>query len=112
MPKAKRYPRAALARMTDSERKELHRRARAANLSLSRYLVEAGLAPASLPSARDREQRDRALFHLRKSTTNLDQIARSLSRAGGVPRTLLEEALRAHSRAADVILEAYQRRSQ
>lgn len=110
MPRPKRYPRSALARMTADELSQLHQRRRAAKLSLSRYLVEAGLSPASLPSPQAREQRERALFYLRKSSANLEHLVRALHRSGDVSLTGLEEALQAHCRATKAVAKAFEER--
>lgn len=109
MPRKKRYPKHALARMTPDEHAELRRRARSLQLSLSRFLVESGLAPSSLPPAEAREERDRALFHQRRAGDLLARLTHALERGTAVPPTALDEALRAHAAASSKLAAAYER---
>jgi|GEM_PF-2449091 len=107
MPKKKKYPKHALARMTAGEHAELRRRASGAGLSLSRYLVESGLAPSRLPPAEGREERDRALFHQRRAGDQLARLTHALERGATVRAPELGEALRAHAEASRALAGAY-----
>src|SRR4051812_31527919 len=109
MPTKKRYPKHALARMTTDEHAELRRRARGAEISLSRFLVESGLAPSRLPPAEAREERDRALFHQRRAGDLLARPTHALERGSPVPAAALDEALRAHAAASSKLAAAYDR---
>jgi len=86
-------------RASAEERRQLRERARLAGLSLSRYVVEAGLALERVPSPEERRQRERALFHVRKVGVNLNQIARRLNGASVVPPERVEAALTATTEA-------------
>jgi hypothetical protein len=87
--------------VSPTEKRALRERAQAAGLSLSRYLVEAALAPDRVPSPADRRRLERALFHLRKVGVNLNQVARKLNGGEAVPPPQLERALEATARAAE-----------
>ncbi len=86
-------------RVTEAERRQLRQRAAMAGLSLSRYLVEAGLRNCPPPSAEERAQRQRAIFHAKKIGTNLNQIAHTMNADGVVPPAELREALLATAQA-------------
>ena len=86
-------------RTTVEERQRLLREAARAGLSLSRYLVESGLRGCPPPSAEERAQRQRAIFHAKKIGTNLNQIAHQLNADGVVPPAELREALMATAQA-------------
>ena len=98
MPGRLRYRCKFTIRLTPAEKRQLGARAADAGLSLSRYLVEAGLADRA-PSPEDRAHRERALFHVRKVGVNLNQIARRLNAREDVPPTALDEALGAVAQA-------------
>ncbi len=66
---------------------------------MSRYLVESALRDVPLPSAADRAQRQRAIFHARKIGVNLNQIAHRLNAEEPVPAEELAQALRAATEA-------------
>jgi hypothetical protein len=104
MPRRFQYAGKFTIRLTLAERRQLGARAAAAGLSLSRYLVEAGLADR-VSTPRDRAQRDRALFHLRKVGVNLNQIARRLNGQQAVPPATVEAALRAARQALEQVGE-------
>lgn len=89
------YPIRLTVRVTKAERRRLGDRARAAGLSASRYLVEAGLAATEPPDPAERAALEAALFHLRKVGVNLNQIARRLNAGGRVPPDALDRALAA-----------------
>ncbi len=86
-------------RASEEERRQLRERARTAGLSLSRYVVEAGLAEERVPSPEERRQRELALFHARKVGVNLNQIARRLNGEIVVPPERIEAALMATAQA-------------
>jgi hypothetical protein len=111
MPKKKKYPKHALARMTTDEHAELRRRARRSQLSLSRFLVESSLAPPSLPPAQARDERDRALFHQRRAGDQLARLTHAMERGAPVTPSALDEALRAHAAASSALAAAYGRGS-
>jgi len=92
--------------VTGAELAQLRARARAAGLSLSRYLVEAALAPNRVPSVEDRARLERALFHLCKAGVNLNQVARRLNGGEDVPPPQLARALEATARAAEQLRES------
>ena len=69
-----RYPRRLLIRMTDEERRVLGKRAHAAYLSLSRYLVQSAMQGKAPPTEAEREQLERLLFLLRRAATILTQV--------------------------------------
>jgi hypothetical protein len=94
-------------RVTETERRRLHDRARVAGLSTSRYLVEAGLAATDPPDPGERALLEAALFHLRKVGVNLNQIARRLNAGDRVPPDTLDRALDAATEA----LRRFARRS-
>lgn len=73
---------------TEAEAQAIRRRARASGLSVSRYLVECALSDGRAPDPAAREQRERALFHLRKVGANLNQLAHGYNAAkhGGAAR--------------------------
>jgi sugar phosphate isomerase/epimerase len=86
-------------RVSDVERRRLAQEAGRAGLSVSRYLAESGLLGCPPPSAEDRAQRQRAIFHAKKIGTNLNQIAHQLNADGVVPPPELREALAATTQA-------------
>jgi len=98
MPRPLRYGCACTIRATKEERERLLQRARAAGLSLSRYLVEPGLT-TEVPGPEERALRERALFHARKIGVNLNQIAYKLNGEAVVPPIELHEALAATTQA-------------
>jgi sugar phosphate isomerase/epimerase len=86
-------------RASEEERRRLLREAKQAGLSVSRYLVASGLRGCPPPSAEERAQRQRAIFHAKKIGTNLNQIAHQLNADGVVPPAELREALMATAQA-------------
>ncbi len=90
-PRPKVYTKQALVRTTEKEIAELHDRARKAGLSLSRYLVRAGLSEGQVLSAEEKEEIRQLRFELRKIGTNLNQIAfafnASVRGSGDAPTT-------------------------
>jgi len=103
MPRPLRYRCEFTIRATPEERARLEARAKAAGLSLSRYLVEAGLT-TTLPGAAERALRERTLFHVRKVGVNLNQIARRLNSQAPVAEEELVRALSALRAALGALL--------
>lgn len=99
MPRRRLCERQLTVRLGEQELVVLRRRAAGAGLSVSRYLVESGLRGCPPPSAEDRAQRQRAIFHAKKIGTNLNQIAHQLNADGVVPPAELQEALLATAQA-------------
>jgi hypothetical protein len=95
MPRGREYTRRFSVRASEQELAQLRVRARRAGLSLSRYLVESGLALADAPTPEERRQRERALFHVRRVGLNLNQIARRLNSPLPVAEEELAETLAA-----------------
>jgi hypothetical protein len=106
MPRRLAYHHHFSVRVTGDELETLRARARTSGLSLSRYLVEAALAPGRVPRADDRARLERALFHLRKVGVNLNQVARKLNGGEEVPPPQLAQALEATARAAEQLRES------
>lgn len=102
----KKYAKQAMARMTEAELAELHKRAKKAGLSLSRYLVESGLAPEKILAPAERERQERSIYHVRKAGTNLNQIAKALNRGGQVSTSKLERVLEEQAAALRSLIEA------
>jgi Mobilization protein NikA len=78
----KKYPSVFTLRATKSEHERLVRRAKEAQLSLSRFLIESGLSKEA-PSWEDRQQRERVIIQLIRAGNNLNQIARQLNAQRG-----------------------------
>jgi len=78
MIRQKQWPKKIMARATLDEHKRLMTRARAAELSLSRFLIECGLT-MDVATSEDRSQRERALREIRRVGNNLNQIAHQLN---------------------------------
>jgi hypothetical protein len=103
----KKYAKKALARMTEVELDLLHERSKRAGLSLSRYLVEAGLAPDKVLAPAERERQEKAIYHVRKVGTNLNQIAKVLNKNGHVSTSKLEQALEEQAVALRALIEVW-----
>jgi two-component sensor histidine kinase len=78
MSRRKQYPKKILARATLDEHGRLMTRAKQAELSLSRFLIECGLT-IEVASPEDRSQRERALREIRRIGNNLNQVAHQLN---------------------------------
>jgi len=78
MARRKQYPKTALIRLTDDEHSRLMNQARSLRLSLSRFLVHAGLT-GKVPTYEDRERHERAIMEIKRVGNNLNQIARQLN---------------------------------
>jgi len=94
MARAKQYPKKILARATADEHQRVVTRAKAADLSVSRFLIECALT-VEVASSEDRSQRERALREIRRVGNNLNQVAHQLNLESGtvdhadVERTLI-----------------------
>jgi hypothetical protein len=105
----KQYPKGALVRLTNDEHRRLTELAKESGLSLSRFLVEAGLTGKS-PTHEDRSQRERAILQLARVGNNLNQIARQLNAQRGTLSTVeIEETLEAVRSALERIEGLWQR---
>src|SRR5262249_46016780 len=78
MTRAKQYPKKILARATVDEHQRVATRAKAAELSVSRFLIECALT-VEVANGEDRSQRERALREIRRVGNNLNQIAHQLN---------------------------------
>ena len=79
----KKYPKPFTVRATKDEHERLMNRAREAQLSLSRFLVECGLSKDA-PSWDDKQRHERAIVQLVRTGNNLNQIAKQLNAQTGV----------------------------
>jgi hypothetical protein len=75
----KKFEKSALVRLTEPERKQLHQKAEKTKLSLSRYLVKAGLSDGQVLTAEDKEEIRQLRFELYKIGSNLNQITKSFN---------------------------------
>jgi len=80
--RAKQYPKKILARATADEHQRVATRAKAAELSVSRFLIECALT-VEVSSSEDRSQRERALREIRRVGNNVNQIAHQLNMQTG-----------------------------
>jgi hypothetical protein len=93
MNRHKQYPKKIMARATFDEHQRLMARAKAAGLSLSRFLVECGLT-VEVASLEDRSQRERALREIRRVGNNLNQVAHQMNlQTGTVDHAEVQRAL-------------------
>ena len=91
----KQYPKMFTLRATAGEHERLVSRAKEAQLSLSRFLVESGLSKDA-PTWEDRQQRERAIIQLIRTGNKLNQIAKQLNaQRGAIDYYNLEETLSA-----------------
>ena len=88
------FPHSLSVRVTAAERETLHREAKEAGLSVSRFLVRTVTERRYPPTLRDREELFRTRYLLEKAGGNLNQIAHRLNAAAKgapvVPPTLTE----------------------
>jgi hypothetical protein len=90
----KKYPKLFTMRATKSEHEQLVSRAKEAQLSLSRFLVECGLSK-DVPTWEDRQQRERAIIQLIRTGNNLNQIAKQLNaQRGTIDYANLEQTIK------------------
>ena len=95
MNRQKQWPKKIMARATLDEHERLMTRARAADLSLSRFLIECGLT-VDVATREDRSQRERALKEIRRVGNNLNQITHQLHlQTGTVDHAEVKRALNA-----------------
>jgi len=99
MPRRREYDHHFSVRVTGAELRQLHTRAETSGLSLSRYLVEAGMRPGRVASVEERAQRQRAIFHARKIGVNLNQLAHRLHSDDRVSADEVRRALEASTEA-------------
>ena len=78
MARDKKYPKKILARATVDEHQRVVTRAKAAVLSVSRFLIECALT-VEVANGEDRSQRERALREIRRVGNNLNQVAHQLN---------------------------------
>jgi hypothetical protein len=110
MARAKRYPKKILARATVDEHQRVVTRAKAADLSVSRFLIECALT-VEVASSEDRSQRERALREIRRVGNNLNQIAHQLNlQTGTVDHDEVERALIAVREALEMMGGLWKRR--
>src|SRR5215470_4692911 len=90
----KKYPKPFTVRATMDEHERLMKRAKSAQLSLSRFLVECGLSNEA-PSW-EASQHERTLVQIVRAGNNLNQIAKRLnSQRGIIEYSNLEQTLSA-----------------
>jgi hypothetical protein len=90
----KKYPKMFTMRTTKNEHERLVSRAKEAQLSLSRFLVECGLSEDA-PTWEDRQQRERAIIQLIRTGNNLNQIAKQLNaQRGTIDYANLEQTIK------------------
>lgn len=90
----KKYPKMFTIRATKSEHELLISRAKEAQLSLSRFLVECG-SSKDAPTWEDRQQRERAIIQLIRTGNNLNQIAKQLNaQRGTIDYANLEQTIK------------------
>jgi hypothetical protein len=103
MVRAKQYPKKILARATVDEHQRVATRAKAAGLSVSRFLIEGGLT-VDVATSEDRRQRERALREIRRVGNNLNQIAHQLNmQTGTVDHAEVQRALIAVSEVLEMM---------
>lgn len=76
---SKLYEKKILVRLTEKEKSEVHKKAKEANLSLSRLLVKSALSDGQVLTAEEKEEIRQLRFELRKIGINLNQIAYGLN---------------------------------
>ena len=110
MGRRKEYLKSALIRLTPDEHIRLMAAAQAARLSLSRFLVLAGLT-GKASTYEDRERHERAIIEIKRVGNNLNQIARQLNaQRGSIKLSRLEESLAETKEALEMIGKLMQQR--
>jgi hypothetical protein len=71
----KKYDKSALVRCTERELLQLHQKAAAADLSLSRFLMKSALSDGKVLTAKEQTEIKQLRFEIRKIGVNLNQIA-------------------------------------
>jgi len=101
----KRYIKPIVIRATEEELINLRNRAKEKKLSLSRYLVESGLAKDKILSKEEREREEKAIYHVRKVGVNLNQIAYALNRKESVAEKKILEVIEQQKETLRVLKE-------
>jgi len=98
-------------RVTEEELVDLRSRAKTNKLSLSRYLVEAGLAKNKVLTPEEREREERAIYHLRKIGVNLNQIAKAMNKKESISEKKLLEVIEEQKKAIVTLREVKEQNS-
>lgn len=101
----KRYKKSVLIRATEQEVIDLRNIAKEKKLSLSRYLVECGLAKDKILSKEEREREEKAIYHVRKVGVNLNQIAYALNRQESVAEQKILEVIEQQEETLKILRE-------
>jgi two-component sensor histidine kinase len=110
MSRAKQYPKKILARATGDEHQRVTTRARAARLSVSRFLIECALT-IEVANSEDRSQRERAIREIRRVGNNLNQVAHQLNlQTGTVDHREVDQALIAFREVLEMMGVLWKRR--
>ena len=104
-----RYPNQITVRVDDEEKREIERRAAAADMSVSRYLAKRGTSEEAIREAEGREEEAEALRELRREIAsiggNVNQIARHANRRANIDGGPARAAAKAAEQAADLVIE-------
>lgn len=100
------YEKRLCVRVTEEELEYLQKKAEGKQLSMSRYLVESGLASNRILNSEEREILERAIFHVRKIGVNLNQIAKTLNRGGDIAGQELRNTLKQQSETLEELKKA------
>ena len=106
MARRKQYPKTALIRLTEDEHGRLLAEAKRLKLSLSRFLVHAGLT-GKASTYEDRERHERAIMEVKRIGNNLNQIARQLNAQRGTINLVRVEPTLQQTKAALEILGVF-----
>src|SRR5260370_29366231 len=99
MGRRKEYPKSGLIRLTQDEHSGLMAEAKRQKLSLSRFLVHAGLT-GKAPNYEDGERHERAIMEVKRIGNNLNQIARQLNAQRGTINLVRVERVLQETKAA------------
>ena len=103
------YPNQITVRVSDEEKREIERRAAAADMSVSRYLAERGTSEEAIREAEAREEEAEALRELRREIAsiggNINQIARHANQRAGISAGPARAAAEGAEQAADAIID-------
>lgn len=100
------YEKRLCVRVTNEELEYLEKKAVGKGLSMSRYLVESGLATNKILNSEEREILERAIFHVRKIGVNLNQIAKVLNGGGDIAGQELRDTLEKQSATLEELKKA------
>lgn len=89
----KKYNKQFLVRLTAEELEVLESRAKEKKMSISRFLVESGLAKDKILDKEEIERQERAIYHVRKIGVNINQIAYALNRKESVAEKKIMETM-------------------